>query len=78
MIKVIRKRKNEGKGGAILDGLKYVSGDIVIIQDADLEYDPTDYGKLLARMSDAGADVVYGSRFSDGNNIGPSKNHYIL
>jgi glycosyltransferase involved in cell wall biosynthesis len=52
-----------GKGAAIRSGLQHVSGDIVIIQDADLEYDPSDYPKLTAPIMQGNADVVYGSRF---------------
>lgn len=62
-IKMIFKEKNEGKGSALQTGFKYVSGDIVIIQDADLEYDPTDYLKLIAPIEEGKADVVFGSRF---------------
>lgn len=54
---------NQGKGAAIRTALKHVSGDIVVIQDADLEYDPVDYEKLLPLLLDNKADVVYGSRF---------------
>ena len=55
-----------GKGAAIQTALKYISGDIVLIQDADLEYDPHDYNKLLVPFFEANADVVYGSRFLGG------------
>ena len=54
---------NSGKGFAIRIGLKYATGDVVIIQDADLEYDPSDYPKILAPILNGEADVVYGSRF---------------
>ncbi len=54
---------NQGKGAAIRTALKHISGDIVVIQDADLEYDPADYEKLLPLLLDNKADVVYGSRF---------------
>ena len=54
---------NFGKGTAIRIGLKYVSGDIIIIQDGDLEYDPNDYGKLIQPILENKAKVVYGSRF---------------
>ena len=58
--------KNLGKGAAIQTALKYISGDIIIIQDADLEYDPYDYNKLLTPFFETNADVVYGSRFLGG------------
>ena len=61
--KVVYHSKNMGKGAAIRSGLKNVTGDLVIIQDADLEYDPIEYPKLMAPIIDGKADVVYGSRF---------------
>lgn len=59
--RLIIHKFNKGKGGAIISGRKYITGDIVIIQDADLEYDPNDYQKLLNCIKD-GNKVVYGSR----------------
>jgi len=61
-IKIILKDKNEGKGVAIREGLKYVNGDIVVIQDADLEYEPSDWIKMLEVIEEKKAEVVYGSR----------------
>ncbi len=62
-IKVVTHQQNQGKGAALRSGFAEVSGDIVIIQDADLEYDPNDYHRLLKPILDGRADVVYGSRF---------------
>jgi glycosyltransferase involved in cell wall biosynthesis len=62
-IRVFHKPVNEGKGAALRDGFKYAGGDVILIQDADLEYDPHDYPKLLQPIADDKADVVYGSRF---------------
>ncbi len=61
--KVVFHPKNMGKGAAIRSGLKHVKGGMVIIQDADLEYDPKEYPKLIAPIVEGKADVVYGSRF---------------
>ncbi len=61
--KAVFHPKNMGKGAAIRSGLKHVKGDMVIIQDADLEYDPQEYPKLIAPIVEGKADVVYGSRF---------------
>ena len=63
--KIIYLQKNGGKGQAIKEGLKYSNGEIIIIQDADLEYDPKDYKKLISPFQENNADVVYGSRFID-------------
>ncbi len=65
-LKIIFHKKNMGKGAAIRTGLRYATGDIVIIQDADLEYDPRDYPVLLEPILEDRADVVYGSRFLGG------------
>lgn len=62
-IKTVFKKKNEGKGAALKDGFLKSSGDIVLIQDADLEYNPEDYPILLEPFLKNNADVVYGSRF---------------
>lgn len=62
--RVVYQPSNMGKGAAIRAGLGWVTGDVVIIQDADLEYAPSEYPKLLAPIIDGRADVVYGSRFT--------------
>ncbi|MBI4395884.1 MAG: glycosyltransferase [Elusimicrobia bacterium] len=62
-IRTIFKTRNEGKGAALRDGFKEAEGDIIIVQDADLEYDPQDYPRLVEPILKGRADVVYGSRF---------------
>ena len=57
---------NRGKGAALRTGFEHARGDIVLIQDADMEYNPTDYPKLLGPILDGRADIVYGSRFRGG------------
>ena len=64
--KVLYHNHNQGKGAALRTGFSNVNGDIIIIQDADLEYNPSDYGTLLEPILDGRADVVYGSRFLGG------------
>ncbi len=58
-----RHSTNQGKGRAVREGLRFASGEIVLIQDADLEYAPSDYGKMLAPILNNHADIVFGSRF---------------
>ena len=60
---LIKSQKNKGKGSAIIEATKHVTGDYILIQDADLEYDPKDYNKLIEPIKKFKADVVYGSRF---------------
>jgi dolichol-phosphate mannosyltransferase len=61
-LKIVRHERNRGKGAAICTALEYVTGDVVITQDADLEYDPQEYPNLLAPFEDPAVQVVYGSR----------------
>jgi len=71
-ISLFQHEVNKGKGAALHTGIKEAAGDLIIIQDADLEYDPFEYNELLKPMLDGHADVVYGSRFMGG------KPHRIL
>ena len=66
-IRVLRQPGNRGKGAALRRGFEAAQGDVVVIQDADLEYDPQEYARLLAPILDGRADVVYGSRFMGGD-----------
>ena len=61
--KLILNERNFGKGYSIIEGIKYAGGDCILIQDADLEYDPNDYKRLIKPIEKGVADVVYGSRF---------------
>lgn len=65
-VRTFRHQQNQGKGGALRTGFGHATGDVVLIQDADLEYDPADYSVLLRPILEGKADVVYGSRFLGG------------
>lgn len=62
-VRVILRERNQGKGAAVMDGIRAAKGEVILIQDADLEYDPRDYPALLKPIEEDIADVVYGSRF---------------
>ena len=65
--KILYHSSNQGKGAALRTGFKEASGDIVIVQDADLEYDPQEYARLIKPILNGQADIVYGSRFIGGD-----------
>ncbi|MBA7576573.1 Undecaprenyl-phosphate mannosyltransferase [subsurface metagenome] len=76
-IRIIVHEKNLGKGAALRTGFQYVSGDVVIVQDADLEYNPSDYLTLLEPILEGRTKVVYGSRFMLGRQGGLTYSHYL-
>ncbi|KKQ56839.1 MAG: hypothetical protein US75_C0002G0037 [Candidatus Woesebacteria bacterium GW2011_GWC1_38_13] len=82
-IKLIKHNTNRGKGSAVVDGINLASGDVVVIQDADLEYDPNDYIKLIDPILAGKADVVFGSRLKNyplrlfGKKKTPLITHYL-
>lgn len=69
-VKIFYHDVNRGKGATLRTGFQYITGDITLIQDADLEYDPQDYPKLLKPILENEANVVYGSRFMEGRQEG--------
>lgn len=73
-VKIYHHRVNQGKGAAMRTGFSKISGDIAVVQDADLEYDPVDLNLMVAPILDGRADVVYGSRFMGS---GPHRVHYF-
>jgi glycosyltransferase involved in cell wall biosynthesis len=76
-VKVVCHSHNQGKGAAIRTGIQHVSGDVVVIQDADLEYDPAEYSRLIHPIQQNVADVVYGSRFTGPEHRVLFFHHYV-
>jgi glycosyltransferase involved in cell wall biosynthesis len=70
--------KNQGKGAAVRSGLEHVTGELVLIQDADLEYDPRDYPLLITPILEGHADAVFGNRFHNGPHRVPRYWRYVL
>jgi GT2 family glycosyltransferase/4-amino-4-deoxy-L-arabinose transferase-like glycosyltransferase len=77
-IKLVLHEKNQGKGAGVRTALEHVSGELVLIQDADLEYDPRDYPRLIAPILEGHADAVFGNRFHSGAHRIPRYYRYLL
>ena len=77
-VKIAMHQRNQGKGAGVRTGLAQASGEIVLIQDADLEYEPTDYPALLAPILEGHADAVFGNRFHNGPHRVPRYYRYLL
>lgn len=76
--RVIYHKQTTGKGGALRTGFKAATGDAVIVQDADLEYDPDEYPRIVAPIFEGKADVVYGSRFAENKKYGTAYKKNII
>jgi len=77
-VKLVLHQKNQGKGAGVRTGLEHVTGEMVIVQDADLEYDPCDYPQLIEPILEGRADAVFGNRFHDGPHRVPRYWRYVL
>jgi hypothetical protein len=77
-VKLVLHEKNQGKGAGVRSGLEHATGELVLIQDADLEYDPRDYPQLIAPILEGYADAVFGNRFHDGPHRVPRYWRYVL
>jgi glycosyltransferase involved in cell wall biosynthesis len=76
-LRVFRQPANRGKGAALREGLRHVTGNVILVQDADLEYDPAEYPRLLTPILEDRADVVFGSRFLGQKKRALPLRHYI-